>query len=63
MAVTSTHGTPITQGRMKQGIEIRMHPLNSIDILEGGTEARIGGGALSGKISNTLWNAGKQTGE
>lgn len=40
-----------------------MKKLNSVDISEDGTTAKIGGGALSKTVIDALWNAGKQTGE
>ncbi|TQS33289.1 hypothetical protein Golomagni_06374 [Golovinomyces magnicellulatus] len=63
MAVTSGHGTPITQGRMKNGIEIRMHQLNSVELIRGGTQARVGGGVKAGPFNQGLWAKGKQAGK
>lgn len=47
---------------MKAGIEIRMHPLNKVEIVENGQKAKIGGGAKAGNITQALWARGKQAG-
>ncbi|KAI0530047.1 putative FAD-dependent oxygenase, partial [Xylaria digitata] len=59
IAVSGGHGAIITESRLKHGIEIWMHQLNTIEI--GEDSARIGGGALSKAVTHTLWDAGKQT--
>lgn len=46
---------------MKNGINIWMTKLNSVEIAKDGKTAKIGGGALAHKVTNTLWAAGKQT--
>ncbi|KAI8945998.1 putative FAD-dependent oxygenase, partial [Xylaria longipes] len=58
-AVAGGHGAIITESRMKNGIGIWMHQLNTIEI--GEDSARIGGGALSKTVTHALWAAGKQT--
>ncbi|KAI1359867.1 putative FAD-dependent oxygenase [Xylaria arbuscula] len=59
IAVSGGHGAIITESRVKNGIEIWMHQLNTVDIGEG--TARIGGGALTKTVTHALWDAGKQT--
>ncbi|KAF2963062.1 hypothetical protein GQX73_g10516 [Xylaria multiplex] len=59
IAVSGGHGAITTESRLKHGIEIWMHQLNTIEI--GEDSARIGGGALSKAVTHALWDAGKQT--
>ena len=47
---------------MKYGIEIYLPQLNSISIAKDGKSATIGGGANVKNLTDTLWDAGKQTG-
>lgn len=62
LAFSGGHGAITTVGKMKNGIQIRMNQLSSVKIAEDGTTAEIGGGTLSKTVTDTLWNAGKQTG-
>lgn len=48
---------------MDYGIEIYLPQLNSISIAKDGKSATIGGGANVKNLTDTLWNAGKQTGK
>jgi pyruvate/2-oxoacid:ferredoxin oxidoreductase beta subunit len=47
---------------MTSGIEIHLSQLNNISISADGTTATIGGGVISHNLTETLWAAGKQTG-
>ncbi|EFY97523.1 FAD/FMN-binding dehydrogenase [Metarhizium robertsii] len=62
LAYNSAHGAITTLGRMKSGVEIYLDQLNTIEVAEDGQTATIGGGALSKHVTDTLWDAGKQTG-
>ncbi|KAI1734955.1 putative FAD-dependent oxygenase [Xylaria scruposa] len=59
IAVSGGHGAIITVSKLKNGIEIWMHQLNTVEI--GQNSAKIGGGALSKTVTHALWTAGKQT--
>ena len=48
---------------MTHGIEIHMSQLNGIVIAKDGKTATIGGGVIAKNLTDTLWAAGKQTGE
>jgi len=48
---------------MDYGIEIYLPRLNSISIAKDGKSATIGGGANVKNLTDTLWDAGKQTGK
>ena len=48
---------------MDYGIEIYLPQLNSISIAKDGKSATIGGGANVKNLTDTLWDAGKQTGK
>ncbi|KAI2465645.1 FAD binding domain protein [Annulohypoxylon bovei var. microspora] len=61
LALSGGHGAIKTVGKMKNGIEIWMHQLNGVEISEDGTQAKIGGGAKTKTVTDTLWSAGKQT--
>lgn len=57
------HGAQTKLGQMSHGIGISLSQLDSVEIAENGKSAIIGGGALSKKVIDTLWESGKQTGE
>ncbi|KAI0182686.1 hypothetical protein EV127DRAFT_465415 [Xylaria flabelliformis] len=59
IAVSGGHGAIITESKVKNGIEIWLHQLNTVEI--GKDSAKIGGGALSKTVTHALWTAGKQT--
>ncbi|ETS85960.1 hypothetical protein PFICI_03985 [Pestalotiopsis fici W106-1] len=61
LAISGKHGAITSIGQMQTGIEIWMDQLNNITISESGDSARIGGGSLSKKVLDTLWDASKQT--
>lgn len=48
---------------MEYGIQIYMPELNSLSIAEDGKTVTVGGGINSKKVTDSLWAAGKQTGE
>lgn len=63
IAVNSGHGAITTVGGVRNGIEIWLRSLNKITIAQDGKSATLGGGVLSKSVTETLWRAGKQTGE
>lgn len=63
LAVNGGHGAITTVGRMKDGIQIWMDQLGTVEIAQDGKTAKIGGGTLSKTVTDTLWAANKQTGE
>ena len=63
LTTNGVHGSITTLGKMNHGIEIRMSQLNRITIAKDGKTATIGGGVMSKNLTDTLWAAGKQTGE
>ncbi|KAI1391575.1 FAD binding domain protein [Hypoxylon trugodes] len=60
LARSGGHGSIATLGKMKNGIEIWLNQLDTIEIADDGTTAKIGGGVLVKSIIDTLWAAGKQ---
>jgi hypothetical protein len=63
LAYNGAHAAITTLGKMDCGIEIFLNQLNTVEIAEGGTTATFGGGIQSINVTNSLWAAGKQTGE
>lgn len=63
IAISGKHGGISSLGQMDSGIQIWMDQLDNITISESGDSARIGGGSLSKKVLDTLWDASKQTGK
>jgi hypothetical protein len=48
---------------MTHGIEIHLSQLSGITIAQDGQTATIGGGVIAKNLTDTLWAAGKWTGE
>lgn len=63
LAYTGGHGAIAGLDKICNGIQISLTKLNSVTISEKGDTATFGGGILSKKITDTLWEAGKQTGK
>ncbi|KFZ13420.1 hypothetical protein V501_03715 [Pseudogymnoascus sp. VKM F-4519 (FW-2642)] len=61
LAISGHHGSINSLGTFKLGIQISMESFNDINLSADGRTARIGGGTLSKKITDTLWAKGKQT--
>ncbi|KAF6784750.1 FAD-dependent oxygenase [Colletotrichum sojae] len=61
LAYNGVHGAITTLGRMQNGIEIYLNQLSGVEVSEDGKSARIGGGTGSKLVTDTLWDAGKQT--
>lgn len=61
LTYNGVHAAITTLGNMNCGIEISLSKLTSVDIAPDGQTARIGGGAQSKNVVDTLWAAGKQT--
>ncbi|KAI0156018.1 putative FAD-dependent oxygenase [Pestalotiopsis sp. NC0098] len=61
LAISGKHGAISSIGQMQTGIEIWMDQLNNVTVSEDGASARIGGGSLSKKVLDSLWDANKQT--
>jgi hypothetical protein len=62
LAYNGAHGALTTLGRMTQGIEIYLAQLSSVEIADDGETVTIGGGTKSKLVTDTLWEAGNQTG-
>ncbi|RYP03157.1 hypothetical protein DL764_005339 [Monosporascus ibericus] len=58
LAVSGGHGAITTVGQMRDGIEIWMNQLSSVNIAEDGTTAKIGGGTLSKTVTDTILGPG-----
>lgn len=63
LAVSSGHGAITTAGKLQNGVEIWLNQLKNVKIADDGLTAKIGGGTRSKAVTDTLWAAGKQTGE
>lgn len=63
LAYNGAHGAITTLGKMTSGIEIYMDQLSGVDIAGDGKTATISGGTKSKMVTDTLWDAGKQTGK
>jgi len=61
LAYNHMHGSITTLGAMDHGIEIYLGQLSGVTISEDGNTATILGGTNSKLITDTLWEAGKQT--
>ncbi|KAI1123052.1 FAD-binding domain-containing protein [Nemania abortiva] len=61
LAVSSGHGSITTLRKFRNGIEIWLNHLSSVEIAADGSTAKIGGGTLSKTITDALWAQGKQT--
>ncbi|KAJ2996860.1 hypothetical protein NUW58_g836 [Xylaria curta] len=61
LAVNGGHGAITTVGKLRNGIEIRLSKLSSVEIAHDGTTAKIGGGTLSKTVIDSLWAQAKQT--
>lgn len=63
LAYNTAHGASTTLAAMDGGIEIYLENLSGVEVSEDGKTATIGGGTGSKLVIDTLWEAGKQTGE
>ncbi|KAA8642624.1 hypothetical protein EYZ11_009031 [Aspergillus tanneri] len=61
LAYNSAHGAITTLGKMTSGIEIYLDQLSGVDVAEDGKTVTIAGGTKSKLVTDTLWDAGKQT--
>ncbi|KAF4994529.1 hypothetical protein FGRMN_5738 [Fusarium graminum] len=61
LAYNSAHGAITTIGKMKQGIEIYLDQLSGVNISKDGKSVTISGGTKSKRVTQTLWESGKQT--
>ncbi|TDZ67831.1 FAD-linked oxidoreductase chyH [Colletotrichum trifolii] len=61
LAYNGVHGAITTLGKMQDGIEIYLNQLSGVEIAEDGKSAKIAGGTGSKLVTDTLWEAGKQT--
>lgn len=62
MAWNSAHGAITTLGNMTSGIQIYLDQLSGVEIAEDGKTVTVAGGTKSKLVRDTLWAAGKQTG-
>ncbi|CCF44955.1 FAD binding domain-containing protein [Colletotrichum higginsianum] len=63
LAYNGMHGAITTLGKMESGVEIYINQLSGVEVASDGKTAKIGGGTRSKLVTDTLWEAGKQTGE
>jgi len=63
LAYNGRHGSITTLGRMDHGISIFLGQLSSVELSTNRDTVTIGGGTNSKLVTDTLWEAGKQTGE
>ncbi|GJC83598.1 FAD-linked oxidoreductase chyH [Colletotrichum liriopes] len=61
LAYNGMHGAITTLGKMDSGIEIYINQLSGVEVASDGKTAKIGGGTRSKLVTDTLWEAGKQT--
>ncbi|WYZ37060.1 hypothetical protein EsH8_II_000566 [Colletotrichum jinshuiense] len=61
LAYNGVHGAITTLGRMTNGIEIYLSQLSGVEVAADGKSAKISGGTGSKLVTDTLWEAGKQT--
>lgn len=62
LAYNGAHGAITTLGKMDSGIEIYLDQLSGVDVAKDGKTVTIAGGTKSKLVTDTLWDAGKQTG-
>lgn len=62
LAWNSAHGAITTLGNMTSGIQIYLDQLSGVEIAQDGKTVTIAGGTKSKLVRDTLWAAGKQTG-
>lgn len=56
------HGSTVTLGKLKNGIEISMFQLQDITISDDKTSALFQGGVWDGQVIDELWDQGYVTG-
>ncbi|KAE8344882.1 hypothetical protein BDV24DRAFT_171384 [Aspergillus arachidicola] len=61
LAYNGAHGAITTLGKMTSGIEIYLDQLSGVHIAEDGNTVTIAGGTKSKLVTDTLWEAEKQT--
>ncbi|WQF82340.1 Putative FAD-binding domain, PCMH-type, FAD-binding, type PCMH, subdomain 2 [Colletotrichum destructivum] len=61
LAYNGMHGAITTLGEMESGIEIYINQLSGVEVASDGKTAKISGGTRSKLVTDTLWEAGKQT--
>ncbi|KAJ5959954.1 FAD-binding type 2 [Penicillium vulpinum] len=61
LTYNGVHGALVSLGKMDHGVGISLSQLNSVKIATDGKTVTIGGGTMSKKVTDTLWDAGKQT--
>ncbi|KAK8136495.1 hypothetical protein PG984_004435 [Apiospora sp. TS-2023a] len=61
LATSGHHGATISLGRLRCGININLRALNSVQVLEDGQTALIGGGTLTVEVTEALWAHKKWT--
>lgn len=62
LTYNGVHGAITTIGKMDHGIEIFLKQLDSVELSEDGSTAKIGGGIGAKALIDKLWEEGKQTG-
>ncbi|PVH93235.1 FAD-binding domain-containing protein [Periconia macrospinosa] len=61
LAVNNRHGATNGVGKVKDGIQILMSQLNSVEVAADGQTATFGGGVLAKDVTEGLWAKNKQT--
>ncbi|EEQ35787.1 FAD binding domain-containing protein [Microsporum canis CBS 113480] len=61
LAYNAAHGAITTLGKMTSGVEIYLDQLSSVDVANDGKTVTIAAGTKSKLVTDTLWDAGKQT--
>ena len=60
LATGGGHGTTVTLGGIRQGLEIDLSGLKTVDLDAGTNQLTIGGGVIFSDVIPTLYNAGKE---
>lgn len=60
LATGGGHGTSITLGKLKRGLEIDMSKLSSVDVDTTGNQITVGGGTRFSQVVDLLYAAKKE---
>jgi hypothetical protein len=59
VAISGKHGYSNSLGKVKHGVGINLRKLNSVKVTKDGRSATIGGGILTKRMVEALWEKGK----
>jgi len=62
LAVTGTHGWPVTLNNLRCGIQVNMRRMNDTKVNRDGGTATVGGGVMQYEIVRSLFEQGKMAG-